>query len=178
MMRILLIAFAAFLAGCSGTSDIQDLQAFTQEIQAKPRGRIDPLPEFETYSAFVYGASALRSPFEAPVTMDESGRLNSILVEAPDAARPKEALEYFSLNELSLVGTLAKAEQNALSGLIRNQSGSVFRILVGNYIGKNHGKIVAIQESQVDIIEVVPNGSGGWISRPHTLLLETGAGAE
>ena len=43
---------------------------------------------------------------------------------------------------------------------------------VGDYLGRNEGRIVAITESQVDIVEIVPDGEGGWLERPRTIPLK------
>lgn len=173
MKRYLLISL--FLVGCSSGTDTLDLQKFTDEVIAKPRGRIEPLPEFKPYSAFVYSASGMRSPFESPLEMSDAIQIQSSSVNAPNMDRPKQALEYFSLGELELVGTLAK-EAGRLNGLIQTDQGNVHTITVGGYIGKNYGRVIGIKENQLDIIEVVPNGSGGWISRPHSMSLKGAAG--
>jgi type IV pilus assembly protein PilP len=39
-------------------------------------------------------------------------------------------------------------------------------------MGKNHGKIVAIDVGHLDLIEIVPNGYGGWLERPRTISLD------
>ena len=64
MNRIILLSFA-FLTACTGGADVADLEQFVVDTAAKPKGRIKPLPEFQPYSAFIYSASAMRSPFES-----------------------------------------------------------------------------------------------------------------
>lgn len=177
MKYLSLVLAVAVLSGCSSSTDLQDLKLFTDQVLAKPRGRIDPLPEFKPYSAFVYSASGLRSPFESPLEITDALVVQSSSVNAPNMQRPKQALEYFSMSELTLVGTLAKTEGDTrLNGLVRTSDGNVHTITVGGYMGKNHGKVISIKESQIDIIEVVPNGSGGWISRPHSMLIQGAVG--
>jgi type IV pilus assembly protein PilP len=84
----------------------------------------------------------------------------------PDTNRLKEALEEYSLGELSLVGTL---EQEAMWALIRSPEGVIHRVQVGNYIGKNYGQILSISEAEVALQETVPDGNGGYIHRNNTL---------
>ncbi len=175
MKKIVFISFI-FLTACFGGTDINDLEVFVADTTAKPRGKIKPLPEFQPYSAFVYGASALRSPFESPVVFDEMASRYATLVEAPDNSRRKGPLESYSLGELSLVGTLSKGEEGQLNALIQTSAGNVHVVQTGQYLGKNHGRILKILESQLDLMEVVPNGSGGWISRPHSMGLRESAG--
>jgi len=174
MIRILLFISVGFLVACSSGSDIDDLEEFISQTTSKPRGRIPPLPEFQPYSAFTYSASALRSPFKSPVIFEEMAAISKEEVLAPNLDRRKEPLERYSLGELAFVGTLTK-EAGELKALIKTTQKSVIMAEVGNYMGKNHGKIVSVTETQVDLVETVPNGSGGWISRPQTLVF-TGSG--
>ena len=45
--RLLLIFILFFgLAGCGASSDFTDLQSFMEEIRARPKGEIEPLPKF------------------------------------------------------------------------------------------------------------------------------------
>lgn len=171
-MRQLLFLSLIFLSACSGQSNISDLEEFVAKTTNAPKGRVQPLPEFKPYSAFVYSASAMRSPFESPVAYDELSGSTDNSVEAPDDGRAKQVLEYYQLSELSLVGTLAKETDGELKALIKTNSGNVHVIEQGAYMGKNHGKIIRISESKLEIVEVVPSGSGGWISRPQTLSLD------
>ena len=177
IIKFTLLVLAITLAGCSSGTNTQDLKQFTDKVLAKPRGRIDPLPEFKPYSSFVYSASGLRSPFESPLELEDALIIKPSSVNAPNLNRPRQALEHYAMSELVLVGTLARTEgDTALNGLIRTSDGNVHTITSGGYMGKNHGKVISIKESQIDLIEVVPNGSGGWISRPHTLVIQGAVG--
>ncbi|GAA6135490.1 type 4a pilus biogenesis lipoprotein PilP [Oceaniserpentilla sp. 4NH20-0058] len=177
-MKKLLLLNLIFLVACSNSSDISDLQEFVASTTNTPKGRIKPLPEFKPYSAFVYSASALRSPFESPVTYEKLSQQVDSTVEAPNESRAKQALENFQLSDLSLVGTLVKDADNQLKALIKTNAGNVHMIEQGAYLGKNNGRVVMIGESKIELIEVVPNGSGGWIARPQTLGLSQSAGSE
>jgi type IV pilus assembly protein PilP len=56
--------------------------------------------------------------------------------------------------------------------LIEDAVGVVHRVSVGNYLGRNHGRIESITDTQVSLIEIVPSGNGGWVERPQTLTLQ------
>jgi type IV pilus assembly protein PilP len=173
MKKLILISFV-FILGCSD-SNLSELEGFVRDTAEKPRGRIKPLPEFKPYSAFAYSASALRSPFKSPVAFEENIGHSLDLVDAPDLNRQSQTLERYPLNELKLVGTLTN---NALGlrALIKTSNGSVHLLAQGQYIGKNNGRVLNVAESRIDIIEIVPNGSGGWISRPQTMGIEGSTG--
>jgi type IV pilus assembly protein PilP len=48
----------------------------------------------------------------------------------------------------------------------------VHRLKVGDYLGRNEGRIVAISSAQVDVVEIVPDGQGAWLERPRTIPLK------
>lgn len=171
--RMLCIASLALgLVACGGNEGFQDLDQFMQEVKARPKGKIEPLPEFKTYQAFTYSAANRRSPFEAPQDLkQETKPVVEVSNVKPDLNRTKEPLESFQITDLKMVGTLRRAEDTMLWALISDNQGGVHRVKSGQYMGKNHGKIVAINEGQIDLIEIVPNGAGGWVERPRTLSL-------
>jgi len=168
-MRVLILTSLIFLVACSGSSDIVDLEEFVASTAEKPRGRIPALPEFKPYSAFIYSASAMRSPFKSPAVFEELIQQKADSVAAPDLNRPKDPLERFALGEVVLVGTIAKENSSELKALLKTASGSVYVAERGHYVGKNNGKIIHVDEAKVDILETVPDGSGGWIARPQSL---------
>jgi type IV pilus assembly protein PilP len=49
--------------------------------------------------------------------------------------------------------------------LVRAPDGVIHRVQSGNYMGRNHGKITSISESQMQLKEIVPNGRGGFIDK-------------
>ena len=162
-MAMVVIIAAGVLAGCS--DDMSELNQKIAEVKSRPGERIEPLPEIKPYEAFVYNASTLRSPFtpSAPVQSDLP---NSI---RPDSRRSREFLEQFPLDTLRMVGTLQLQGRNF--GLVQGKDGLVHRILPGNYIGQNEGRVLSINESRVSLIEIVPDGLGGYIERPAALAL-------
>jgi type IV pilus assembly protein PilP len=170
MKTILLLAqvvvLMLFLSACS-SSDHQDLRDFMAEAQRRPQGQIDPLPPFQPYQPFTYSAMTLRSPFERPVPVEKETK-GGRTVE-PDLTREKEYLEGFNIVGLSMVGTLSKAGK--LWVLIDDGQGKVTPVTVGNYIGKNFGKIISTQKTQLEVMEIITDGSNGWIERPRIIKL-------
>lgn len=158
-----------FLGGCSGGGDVSDLQAKMAEIKARPRGRIEPPPEFAPIASVSYSTHQMRSPFTPPV--DDAG-LDVPMgrkVE-PDFTRPKEYLERFPLESLQLVGSIARPG-GALEVLIRDPAGQVNRVKVGNHMGKNFGRVIDVSETSVGVLEIVPDGQDGWVERSRTIKL-------
>lgn len=176
-LRLLLLTAASIaVAGCSSSDDVADLQAYVNDVGSKPRGRVEPIPEFKPYQAFTYRASALRSPFSLPDVPEELDRLNSNGMDIrPDKDRSKEYLEQFDIDQLGMVGTLQKP-QGDLFALIKDGYGGVVRVREGEYMGRNHGRITSIQKDRLNLIEIVPDGQGGWLERPRTLALNGAPG--
>ena len=87
----------------------------------------------------------------------------------PDFNRPREFLEQFSLDTLRMVGTLRM--NGRTYGLIQTQDGLVHRVLPSNRLGQSDGRITAIEEGKISLIEIVTDGMGGFIERPAAIAL-------
>ncbi len=161
--RIFVVLAVAALTGCSG--DLDDLKKQIADIRGRPGERIEPLPEIKPYEAFVYGASSMRSPFvpSAPAGMDLTTSLR------PDVKRAREFLEQFPLDTLRMVGTLEL--QGRKYGLVQGKDGLVHRVLPGQYLGQNDGRITGVTASKIALIQIVPDGVGGYIERPAAIAL-------
>ncbi len=159
------------LAGCSGGDEFADIRDFMKEVENKPRGGIAPLPEFEPYQPFTYGAANTRSPFEPPVVVPpktEEQRRN--IGVKPPKDHVKQYLERFNLATLNMVGTLQ--QDNETWALIEDNDGGVHRVQVGDYMGTQWGQIESIDDTRIDITEIVSDGAEGWLRRPRTLELK------
>ena len=165
---ILLFLAGSILSACS-TDEFTDLDEFMQEKLARPGGVIAPIPPFKAYKAFSYSATTLRSPFDRPIEIREITQLQSVSTVKPDAGRPKEFLEQFTFDSLAMVGTLSRSGTDW--ALMRDPEGGVHRVRVGNFLGRNHGKIVEMTETYVAVIEIVSDGNEGWVERPRTVKL-------
>jgi type IV pilus assembly protein PilP len=151
------------LSGCS--SEMDELTQQVTEIKNRPGERIEPLPEIKPYEAFAYSASSMRSPFvpSAPARNDVANGVR------PDVKRPREFLEQFSLDTMRMVGTLQLQGRNY--GLVQGKDGLIHRVLPGNFMGQNDGRIIGVTSTRISIIEIVPDGLGGYIERPAALAL-------
>ena len=87
----------------------------------------------------------------------------------PDSKRNREFLEQFSLDTLKMVGTLKLSGQ--MFGLVQTKDGLVHRVVSGNYMGQADGKIADITPSKISVVEIVPDGLGGYMERRASLGL-------
>jgi type IV pilus assembly protein PilP len=161
-----IVVAAAGLSACGGAND--DLRAYIDEVKARPGGRIEPLPQVQPAPIFVYEPGARRSPFQ-PAAPQRRVSNDPNAVEGPDRNRPPEELERFPLDTLRMVGTVANG--SASFGLVQTTDGLVHRVQVGHHMGQNYGRIVSITESEIQLVEVISDGLGGYLERPAAIAL-------
>lgn len=170
--RILLLTAVSMLAACAGGKSTSDLDEKMRAARERPAGQIDPLPTFPPAERFAYSAMTLRSPFERPIEIELDGTsVKGEQVAAPDDLRVKEPLEAYDVSGLQMVGTVNM--KGALEALVSSPDGRLHRVSEGNYVGKNHGKVMAITNTGLEFIETVPDGRGGWVKRPRALSLRS-----
>lgn len=155
-------ALLGALSACSSADD--ELMRFIEETKKEPGGRVEPLPEVKPYETFIYSAASLRSPF-MPGGSGGPGKSGV----RPDQKRNREFLEQFPLDTLKMVGTLKLG--NHYYGLVQTKDHLVHRVVVGNYLGQSDGRITSITPSKITLVEIVPDGLGGYIERPAALAL-------
>ncbi len=163
-------AFLGFglLAITACSQDTSDLQTFIAQTKSAHVGSVKPIPQFKPYESFSYAAAEMRDPFVATVDLEEEAGTKTSLLN-PDTTRPKQALEVFPLDTLSMVGILE--QNNNLWGLIKDPQNIVHRVQVGKYMGQNEGKITKITESGVSLIEIISDGIGGYIERDASIAI-------
>jgi len=167
---LVLLSLTLLLSGCGGNGQFDDLRAQMAAIKNRPKGRIEPPPEFKVYKAFTYSASSLRSPFEPPTDVELTPMPQKRSNVKPDLNRPKEVLEQYGIDSLVMVGTLERAG-GTLYALVRDPDNGLHRVKIGNHMGRNFGKIVSITPTKIEVIEIVSDGQDGWVERPRTLVL-------
>lgn len=172
---IVCLATGSALTGCM-SSHTSDLDAYSREVLAKKGGQIEPLPEMKPYERYLYQSAqaGTRDPFEPfynagqerVAAKAEKPAQTKYLYEIQD--RNKEELEQFEIDSLRMVGTLQGRE---LWGIILDREGTVYRVKLGNYMGRNYGKIIYIDENRIDLRELISDEQGGWLERPVSLAL-------
>jgi type IV pilus assembly protein PilP len=159
MLSLLVVGFG--VAGCGG--DMDDLDKFINETKALPGGRIKPLPEITPYEVFTYVADVegFRSPFVPDAPQAAAGAAAG--GTRPDRDRSREFLEQYPLDTLRMVGTMELGETNY--GLIQTSDGLIHRVVAGNYLGQNDGRITSVGESEIELVEIISDGIGGYLER-------------
>jgi type IV pilus assembly protein PilP len=163
------IVFFTLLAGCS--NDFSDLNQYIAAVKTRPKEPIKPLPEIKVIEPFIFKPEGLRDPFKP---LDQPEQTDGADVSKgsgirPDTSRRKEELEAFPLDGLKMVGTVNM--QSSLWGLVKASDGTIYRVQVGNYMGKNHGKIIRILNDKIELMEIVPDKPGTWREQQTSLAL-------
>jgi type IV pilus assembly protein PilP len=158
------------LTGCAN-EDYSDLTSYVAEVKAKPKRTIPPLPEIKVVQPYIFKPGGLRDPFKPMQRMEDSDE-EIVTVGGgirPDTTRHREELESYSLDTLRMVGTFSM--KSDLWGLVVAGDGTIHRIQMGNYMGKNYGKIIRIADDRIELMEIVPDKPGTWREQQTSLAL-------
>lgn len=150
------------LAGC-GNDDFSDLNQYIAKIKVAPKGKIKPLPEDKEIESFIFNPNGMRDPFKPLVQPEQQNAVPELSPGGgitPDSARRKEEMESFALETMKMMGTIKM--KSTLWGLVKTDDGTVHRVRVGNYMGKNYGKITRISVDKIELMEIVPDKPGRW----------------
>jgi len=161
----------ALLTGCSN-DDFSDLTRYLSEVKARPKEPIKPLPEIKVIEPFMFKPEGLRDPFKPPLEQPEQAEGIDVSAGSgikPDTTRRKEELESFPLDGLRMVGTIDM--KSNLWGLVKASDGTIYRVKVGNHMGKNYGKIIRIVSDKIELMEIVPDKPGTWREQPASITL-------
>lgn len=151
------------LAACSGQGDLHEWVA---QVKARKGAPLPALPVVKTFETFIYQDQDRRDPFE-PAPPEASAQTAS--GPHPDQNRPREPLEAFPLDSLKMVGTIGA--KGSVEALIKDPQGVIHQVHVGDYMGQNYGHVIQVTSSEVDVVEMVSNGSGGWMERDASVAL-------
>jgi type IV pilus assembly protein PilP len=155
------------LVGCDSRID-----AVNQEmanIRNQPPLPIEPAPDFTSTETFVYAAHQLKSPF-LPSSLAAELKIMAGKRVYPNFNRQQQPLESYALETLNMKGSL-RNQAGGIIALIQTPDGQIERVQRGNYMGLNQGRIVNITPTQIDLIEVIPDGREGYVERPRSLIL-------
>ncbi len=164
LRSFLLVGFLAIVAACT-PEEGDDLDQFIATAADNMSRNVPPLPEVLPYTPLQYNVDGvLDNPFKSRKAV-AGGSLQ------PNTDRPREPLEAFPLESLTYVGSMSK--KGAQYALIKSPEEALQKVRVGNYLGPNFGLITSINESAIDIREVVQDdATGDWIEREASISLQ------
>lgn len=163
MKRILIILCGFALTAC--TVEEEDLQGWMAAQERGMTGGIQPLPEIKPFPEVSYTAAGEPDPFALTRIEPEQ---QAAVTGGPDLTRPREPLEAYPLESLSMVGVLIQDDK--IEGIV-SVAGLLHQVRVGNYMGQDYGVVTDIQETAISLRELVQNIEGDWVERASQLLL-------
>ena len=156
-----LVTLALAVSACN--YDSADLRDYVAEVKSHPGGALEALPDAPLPPA-IPEISQATDPFESFLAAELDNTAEPIdPQEPPWPPRTPEELERHALDSLRMVGTLR--QQDEQWGLVRDPDGVVHRVRAGNFMGRNHGKILEISENRITLLEKVSDGRGQWQER-------------
>ena len=167
MRRALVFAVLAstLLTACS--TGMSDLEQYVTEVKSRKTRQIEPIPQIKQYEAFAYVGGERRNPFVRAEPQKDPNAPGSNI--RPDPNRNPEPLEEFPLDGLRMLGTINKGKM--VFALVKAPDNVVHRVTQGNHMGQNYGKIISVTETAIDLVEIIPDGFGGFMERPANLAL-------
>src|SRR5690606_38516297 len=147
-----LVLLAASLGACGGSKG--DLEKWVAEVRARPAPPLEPLPVMQQFETFEYSAQDRRDPFSDAWNNPDGG-----VGLRPDPNRRKEPLEQFPLDSLDMVGTIGTGPN--LVALVMAPDKVTHRVRPGTYMGQADGRVTAVYEDRIELVELVPDGAGG-----------------
>ncbi|MFN6961251.1 MAG: pilus assembly protein PilP [Rhodocyclaceae bacterium] len=161
------------LAGCAEQGH-DEIRQWMEEASRDLKGGIPPLPELKPFPVVAYEAADLFDPFN-PSRVEPERKGSG--ANKPDFDRPREQLEGYPLESIHFVGVLEKPRSKERRAIVR-VDGVVYQVGIGNYLGQNFGRIVAINPTEIVLKEIVQDPSGqtsDWVEREMTLQLDDGS---
>lgn len=161
------LMFGLVLVGCDSRIDAVNMEMVN--IRNQQPLPIEPAPVFPPVPTFNYAAHQLKSPF-MPSSLAAELKIMSGKRVYPNFSRQLQPLESFALESLNMKGSM-RNQSGQILGLIQTPDGEIERVQVGNYMGMNQGRIVKITPTQIDLVEIIPDGREGYVERPRSLVL-------
>lgn len=163
------LACAVLMAACG--EGASELQAWVDQErqQAKPsRQTVAPPRRFDPQP---YDSRQTTDPFDAQklaVVLKREVRQMSASV-AQELNRRREPLEAFPLEEIRMVGSLERGGR-PFALIVADRL--LYQVKVGDYLGRNYGRITRIAENRVELRELVQDGGGDWVERLASLEVQ------
>lgn len=172
MQRAGMVAAVLVLGACGG-SESENIEKWMADVSKDMRGRVEKVEEPKKFSPYKYESDKQVDPFNpqkvAALIDDKRKTPGASTGPRPDLSRRKEVLESFPLENLKMVGMLQ--QKGAFYAIIKADQ-NLHRVRVGNYLGQNFGKITGITETEVTLQEMIEDGSGEYVYRDSTLVLQ------
>jgi type IV pilus assembly protein PilP len=171
----LVLLCAGTLVGCISSGE-DDIRQWMSEERAQAKPRVTPITEPKQFKPEAYAADSQLEPFNQlkltqALRRDSAQLASNAALIAPEMARRKEPLEAYPLDTIKMVGSLQKKGQPAALVTVDKL---LYQVIVGQYLGQSYGRITSINETAIQLREIVQDATGDWIERTTSLELQEG----
>lgn len=164
-----LVVLASLTLTACGSGKMADLEEYVQQVKQRQSGAIEPLPQIKQIDTFVFEPGNRRDPFTLDSQSVTAATVPDVGGIAPNPLRRKEELEQFPLDSLAMVGTMEQGD--SMWALVVTPEQTLLHARVGNYMGMNNGQITRITEEEIELTEIISDGSGDWRERQAAVAL-------
>ena len=166
-LAVMMIGCGVLVAGCA--NEQEDIQKWMVDQAAGMRGAVKPIPEVKIFPVVDYLVAEGLEPFNA--ARIEPTKPEKRLVNDPrlDPDRQREPLEAYPLETLRMVGVLGKGK--SIHALIQADK-ALYQVRIGNFVGRNFGKVISINQDSLELQELIEDLNEGWIEKVTTVQLQ------
>jgi type IV pilus assembly protein PilP len=157
-----------FVTACS--SEQSELQAWMDEETKAVAPTKEKISEPKVFEPYRYENATQVDPFSSvklATALDKLQKNKGAL--QPDLKRRREVLENFPLENIRMVGHLAN---NKSAFALLQAENVVYQAKIGNYLGQNFGVITKMNDTEVQIKELVQDAAGEWTERETALRIQ------
>lgn len=160
-LPLMLLAGVLLLSACDNNRHLDSLKQYIARVKQQVPPPLKPISQPKTFPRYAYPEHS-RDPFLPVSNVQKSKGFG------PEQHRPRQPLEVFPFNSLRMVGTI---NENTITwALIAAPDEAIYRVKIGNYLGRNFGKITEITTKSIKVVERVAIVDG-WESRPAKIEL-------
>jgi len=170
------------LSAC-GDRSMRDLKKEVAKIKARENPHVEAIPEIKQILPYFYEVQHWRDPFIALKDNTQGANVIDIPTNkttrgkqacpTPDSNRVRVGLELMPLDALQMVGTL-KANNTLWALVISKSDGTIYHVKQGDYMGQYYGKIINVSQTEIEVLEQIPDGEGCWKDKISTIQLLEG----
>ena len=168
-VAILSVAVVLLAAGCA--QGFEELQAWIDSERRSAKPQVKPLQPPRQFMPEAYEGAQAADPFSAQklsvALRQEAAQPNSVI--SAELGRRKEPLEAYPLDTMAMVGSLSR--QGRAVALLRVDN-LLHMVKQGDYLGQNYGRVTKVDETRVEIRELVQDAAGEWVTRSAVLHLQ------
>lgn len=137
----------------------------TDQTAARPSSQSDPdaAKPNDSDDTKPSGKSAVRESSAADVSRPPSDQAPKGVRVSIDSTRTPQPLEYYDLGMLKYQGVLS--DDSRIMALVLSPDGRVHEVVVGQYLGRHHGRVVDINAHRIELAEAVPAEDGRYYHR-------------